>query len=293
MNNYLEYFPYDVEVHPNGHQKLSDEDLIMILDGTIKPHWRQQMAKDGQALDAFPTLQQARDYFTRLEMADAMEGRSDDSPDSKAKKPTKRKRDDPKEKRRTQQNGGQECKHCGKKGHPDNKCWELEANKGTRPKNWKSVKGKLNEAPELKIQETNRAPKRTRLFKDITNVSPPITVVPNNIEQGKEPNLKKRSREVLSEAAQPNESAAAHTIPEAELDTHILCPMKAMMLNNNNSNSDNESSDEEFDGYLPQYLFPFFNRDHLNKKTKVGHYTAEIVVEIWDKNNKLVPIRAL
>ena len=51
--------------------------------------------------------------------------------------------------------------------------------------------------------------------------------------------------------------------------------------------------DEEFDGYLPQYLFPFFNRDHLNKKTKVGHYTAEIVVEILDKNNKLVPIRAL
>ena len=40
-------------------------------------------------------------------------------------------------------------------------------------------------------------------------------------------------------------------------------------------------------------MFPFFNRGELNKKAKVGHYTAEIVVEILDRHGKLVPIRAL
>ena len=38
---------------------------------------------------------------------------------------------------------------------------------------------------------------------------------------------------------------------------------------------------------------PFFNRDHLNKKAKVGHYTAEIVIEIVDRNGKIVPIGGL
>ena len=34
------------------------------------------------------------------------------------------------------------CKHCGEK-HPtkaENECWELEANKESRPSNWKSSK---------------------------------------------------------------------------------------------------------------------------------------------------------
>lgn len=40
-------------------------------------------------------------------------------------------------------NGGKKkCTHCGKPRHKggDSKCWELEANKDTRPTNWKSVK---------------------------------------------------------------------------------------------------------------------------------------------------------
>ena len=41
------------------------------------------------------------------------------------------------------------------------------------------------------------------------------------------------------------------------------------------------------------YLSLFFNRGDLKKKAKVGHYTAEIVVEILDRNGKLVPIRCL
>jgi hypothetical protein len=34
------------------------------------------------------------------------------------------------------------CKHCGKKhqSKKEDKCWELEANKSTRPSTWKSTK---------------------------------------------------------------------------------------------------------------------------------------------------------
>ena len=32
------------------------------------------------------------------------------------------------------------CPHCNKKHHNHEKCWELDANKASRPKNWKSAK---------------------------------------------------------------------------------------------------------------------------------------------------------
>jgi hypothetical protein len=39
-------------------------------------------------------------------------------------------------------NGAPICKHCGKKhpAKPEDKCWELEKNKDSRPSNWKSAK---------------------------------------------------------------------------------------------------------------------------------------------------------
>jgi hypothetical protein len=46
------------------------------------------------------------------------------------------------EERRQRFNDTPICKHCGKK-HPTKKedeCWELEANKASRPTNWKSSK---------------------------------------------------------------------------------------------------------------------------------------------------------
>ena len=43
-----------------------------------------------------------------------------------------------------------------------------------------------------------------------------------------------------------------------------------------------------------KYANPFFNReDATKKKSKKTHYSAEVVVEIEDRNGNLVPIRAL
>ena len=69
--------------------------------------------------------------------------------------------------------------------------------------------------------------------------------------------------------------------------------MWAMLRKKDDSDSNNESGDSEFDGCCPEtphYSLPFFSGEELNKKTKLGHCTAETVVEITDKNGKLVPV---
>ena len=93
------------------------------------------------------------------------------------------------------------------------------------------------------------------------------------------------------EATAQSNNAAVPTVNENSVP-NVLCPMQVMINKETNSDSDNDSIRDEFDGYV-QHLLPFSNRDHLHKKAKVGHYTAEIVVEILDRNNKLVPIRGL
>ena len=84
-------------------------------------------------------------------------------------------------------------------------------------------------------------------------------------------------------------------IQVTEHDYQIGCPMIAYSNLDVTMHSDNSTSEDEFDGYsdIPEYLLPFFDRESLNKKTKVAQYTAETVVEILDRNGKLVPIRAL
>ena len=64
-----------------------------------------------------------------------------------------------------------------------------------------------------------------------------------------------------------------------------------MMANLNISDgSDNNTSDEDSD-YFSCYTFS--ERNRLKKKTKTGHFTAEIIVEIEDRDGNLVPIRCL
>jgi hypothetical protein len=64
---------------------------------------------------------------------------------NKRKEPGKQSNEEKKKKREEQKqkyNNAPVCKNCGKK-HPtkkEDKCWELEKNKDSRPANWKSTK---------------------------------------------------------------------------------------------------------------------------------------------------------
>ena len=238
-----------------------------------------------------------------------MEGKDDEDEESSPPKKTanskgaKRKRgESSKESTATAKKPKAKCTHCGKIGHPSDKCWNLEANKDRRPPNFDPNR-KQGESPaslEDKQASTSCAHiQKVRPFHNITNT---VHSMVNTQTEQEKANSRKRRREALIEEAQP--IAAAASISEEEVSSPILCPMQALLSKNNHSDSsDNEQSSDEFEGYLKQTLglsdsqvsfketvMPFFNRDHLNKKAKVGHYTAEIVIEIVDRNGKLVPI---
>ena len=263
------------------------------------------MKKDNKTSDNFSNVMEFRHYLTRLEESDRLEGWTDDTP-KKTRKQGKRKaaaQTDKENVSKKRHNGGKPCKHCKKTGHPEAKCWELEANASSRPPKWKSVKGEQNESvailkDDIQKEGNLRGQKKARILKDVTNISSTVnTKTKHKPKLPSENSLNKRKREEPEKSAQviaADISEMEETMEQLRLET--LCPMKAMLSRNSDSKSDNDTSDNEFDGYFPdtpQFLFPFFNRGELNKKAKVGHYTAEIAVEILDRHGKLVPIRAL
>ena len=311
---YMANFPYEVVNHPNGHVALEDDEILTIIDSAVKPHWRLQMIKDEKTIDSFATSSAAQSYFSRLEETDALEGREDEDSPVKEKSTNGRKRkrvnsnqSASKENTKDAKKPRAKCKHCGKVGHPESKCWNLDANKDSRPKNWdpNRKQGESPDSLEGKLSSTSCANKRVKMHHNITNPVKPTPMVKTHTEQDKAINSRKRTREALIEEAQP--VAAAASISEEEVSSPILCPMKALLSKNNHSDSsDNDQSSDEFEGYLKKTLgltdsqvsfqetvMPFFNRDHLHKKAKVGHYTAEMIIEILDRNGKLVPIRGL
>ena len=167
---------------------------------------------------------------------------------------------------------GKACKHCNKKGHPESKCWELEENAASRPPQWKSVKSGEqtettnvveNQCPVEKAGHLRGSKKaRRHALKDVTNnIFPTSTVIPKQVKNTKRSNLKKRSREESTESAQ--EIAADELKQESVDPMETLCPMKAMLSKNNDSDSDNESNDDEFDGYIPEFLLPFTKKKAL------------------------------
>ena len=275
VGKYMAYFAYDEEHFPDGHDAMKEVDLMDIIDYAAKPTWHAQMKRDNKTVDSFASVGKLKEYFIRLEESEQMDGTNQpDTPEQKSVPRKRKDRSDSKENVPNKRNGGKKCTHCGKPGHLDSKCWELEANKESRPKFWKSVK-KSGETTRVATAPENPSSKRARVFKDITNNK---TVNPSEQVNSMKDNRPKRKMEATTE--------------HESVDFESMCPMKAM-LTKNDSSSDNESSTSDFDGYSTEYLNPFFNREELHKKAKVGHYTAEIVVEILDRNNKLVPMRAL
>jgi Reverse transcriptase (RNA-dependent DNA polymerase) len=50
---------------------------------------------------------------------------------------------------RTNKNIKGDCRHCGKKGHKSNDCWERSENRAKRPPNWKSTKSQSTETANV------------------------------------------------------------------------------------------------------------------------------------------------
>ena len=237
ISNYMENFPFDVN-NPNGHQALDDNEILSIIDSAVKPHWRLQMIKDEKTIDSFANISAAQSYFSRLEETDALEGVEDeDSPvkqKSKKRKPASSNQGgSDKENTKAAKKPKTKCKHCGKVGHPDSKCWNLEANKDKRPNNWdpNRNKGESPESVESKLVGTSCAHiQKVRPFHNITNIMNSTPMVNKQAEQSEVTQLRKRMRETCTEEAQP--VAAAASISEEEVSSPMLCPMQALLSKN-------------------------------------------------------------
>ena len=297
MSRALKHFPFDPEVQPQPYQPLSEDDLIEVVDNAKNPAWNADMARDNKNADSFRTLTEIKDYFSRLEESyrlkqDAEQGRESETPPKKTTA-GKRKGGQQGTQQGKRQKKAKPCKHCGKTGlHKEQDCWELESNKEKRPPNWKSSKQGKDETSSVVQSDQNiqaeiqKDKKRLRITNAVSNHGLSNSTV--NQSQVNSSNFKKRKRSDEEDAQTTNAASTDESDVDKGDDLEVLCPMQAMLNRN-----DNSSSSEDFDGYLPEFLLPFFNREHLHKKAKVGHYTAEIIVEILDRNNNLVPIRAL
>lgn len=148
-NDMLKYFPYDKTQRKP--KPLPDDELADILNRAKPVRWHLDML--GANIDPYSfSYDDFQDYLERLEVKDSLDRASnkrkaslmdDDASDSDNNDQKRRKTsNNPKSKKDNNKGNGKKntCKHCGKYGHKDKDCWELEANESRRPKSWKTVK---------------------------------------------------------------------------------------------------------------------------------------------------------
>ncbi|MBT8266800.1 MAG: aspartyl protease family protein, partial [Bacteroidia bacterium] len=181
------------------------------------------------------------------------------------------------------------CQNCGRYhvGAGDG-CWSLDKNKDNRPE-WYKKPGMETIMPVQNLNSNHNI--KAKLAKDNKHLkisSNTHSFQTTSIPQATEGTKRKRVE-------------FAETAEIADADYYVGCeyanPLVALFEGDTkveDSNNVCDNSDSDFEGYtLPEFLNPFFSRENLNKKTKISHYAAELVVEILDKDGKLVPIRAL
>jgi hypothetical protein len=154
------------------------------------------------------------------------------------------------------------CKHCGKIGHSDDNCWSLEKNAKKRPATYRVAN---TIAKKQKVAATTSSASTAALFTE-EQLSVMMKKVMSSMKE-KYGNRKKPKRQVRFEDS------------------------------NSSSDSDDKPNSDNVSPYSLNYTYFFdYHRNveaPLHKRQKVEHYSAEIIVEIVDSKNNLVPIRAL
>lgn len=265
-NQYLEFFPYD-EKKEHRPKPMPNDELADILNRAKPVRWHLDML--GANIDPYDFEFDAfQDYLERLEIKDSLErankkrkaAEENDSDDkSSGKRKNKRKKtSDSKDKKSTDK----KCKHCGKSGHKEANCWELEANKARRPKNWKSVKTSGFSTEELNTMIANLP-----IFKESKN--------------------KKKKRKVHYEKEDSESEEAANFINQLQSTTK----------SSNKSYSDCDSlyssfSVEQSSDSVEHMFHMGFNPEGKDsqKRSKVQ---PELIVEVTDAEGQKRPIRAL
>jgi hypothetical protein len=163
----------------------------------------------------------------------------------------------PKENKKQKGDSRPKCSHCGKYGHRDDNCWTLKKNECKHPTNQQTA--------NTMVKTKAKASSTQALFTQ-DQVSEMMKTVMASMKMKYGNNEKRGKRQVQFED------------PDADDDDNSITSSKSV------------------GSYvvIPSYLFDK-NRtmEAPLKKQKVVQYSAEIIVEIVDAKNNVVPIRAL
>ena len=263
---YLPFFPR--KLRPNGrlavNRPLDDEDIKEILDEARSPaiqklmiQSRDNVDKHDKAEDYVQSLDgwyDAHQLQLSLEKREQATGKRKGSGEDDS--PSKKKKQKREKKEGGRSNRTKPCAHCGKwHMQADDQCWTLEKNKNKSKKkdNYKDHSSKS------KMREL--ASHMMQMFQA-------------EAKQAKKRKGSEKPASFVSMLQQISSSKDDESDSEQE--------------ENSDSDSDNDNSSVK-----TPYLFTFSESSRPQKKSKKGHYTAEVIVEIEDRDGNLVPARGL
>ena len=322
INNYFQYFPVeDVVKEKKGRTKLPEEELVDIIDATKRLYYAAEDLSRGFNSADLVTIAQMKNHFQQLytsekamaSLTKTMPKNDDDDSTSKKKKSNKSKG---KNKNGTKPyNKKKKCKHCGLP-HDSESCWELPENANDRPANYvpgKYKNGKKDKQNSYASQQKWQQEYNTKLETIMTMM-----------QEKAAPRKKKRKiKQICSDDSSEDDVVRKNmfdcmsvTSVGSENSHNSLNPFPVNMSHEDldrlsddemekllQQENDNYSSmiDKDKDEYSETSDMIYYTANPIRnsvaqrapKRHKSVHYTADIVVEIEDRDGHRVPIRAL
>jgi hypothetical protein len=277
MNRFLAYFPR-ANVFEETNVVISEEQLITIVHHASHGIMQLQLQRANRSVTDFDTLDELKVFFNNQHDCDRLEERilqleepesSDDEGNGKKKKKNRKRKsknsgkdneNKSKESGKKKNGSRSKCSHCGKFGHRDDDCWTLAKNEKKRPANFQSANAMVAKKAKTAKKDSTQA-----LFTS-EQVSAMMKTVMASLKEKYGSNEKRGKRQVQFE-------------PDVD--------------DEDNSVTSNKSVGSYF-LVSSTYLFDKTRTmEAPSKKQKVAHYSADMIVEIIDAKNNVVPIRAL
>jgi hypothetical protein len=299
VNKYLVYFP---KFRGTGPRPMAGNELMEVLDRAKRPEWVAKMLEQGRVSWSFENYDELKDFYRQLEQSE--EARKIlHAATAQRKKTSKRKSSDneksagqgdgrERKRHRNSRSNNKKCGQCGKPGHETADCWELEKNAGKRPKGYKT-KGNITKEQvfaAVKLYQSQQQAE-ARAKKPDTRRKRQITIDDSSDEETDNLGLHNTDSGSDSESSTGKRKVRVrrHVRFNRNVTTHIFDPKST-------PKSDLKNSDKclHKNAYFStETAFPFVERIPAKKRTKNSHFSAEVIVEIEDRDGNLVPIRAL
>jgi hypothetical protein len=269
MNKFLRYFPRE-KVFEMNNIEIEEEQLISLMYHASHGIMQLQIQRAGRSINEFQMLDELKVFCSQQHDCDQLEARilkaeekGNDSGKSKNKKNNKKRKSKPadndadnanKDSRKKPATAKQFCTHCGKVGHKSNNCWTLEKNASKRPANFHT-------ANTIAKKQASKATEEALFTHQVSKMMKTIMASMRK-KYGSNENREKRQIRFEDDSDHSSDNDSEHVAPYTVYTTYLFDNIKSMEATN-------------------------------KKRQIVAHYCAEIIVEIVNSKNQIVPIRAL